>query len=37
MDAVYDLEKVKKIYLNADGGAWIKAVIKQNSQYGIVD
>ena len=28
MDAVYDLEKVKKIYLNADGGAWIKAATK---------
>ena len=25
IDAVYDLEKVKKIYLNADGGAWIKS------------
>ena len=25
MDNHYDLEKVKKIYLNADGGAWIKA------------
>ena len=25
LDAVYDLEKVKKIYLNADGGAWIKS------------
>ena len=25
MDNHYDLEKVKRIYLNADGGAWIKA------------
>ena len=25
MDNHYDLEKVKKIYLNADGGGWIKA------------
>lgn len=25
LNAVYDLGKVKKIYLNADGGAWIKA------------
>jgi len=25
LDSHYDLEKVKKIYLNADGGAWIKA------------
>jgi len=25
LDATYDLEKVKKIYLNADGGAWIKS------------
>ena len=25
MDNHYDLDKVKKIYLNADGGAWIKA------------
>ena len=25
MDNHYDLEKVKRIYLNEDGGAWIKA------------
>lgn len=25
LDATYDLDNVKKIYLNADGGAWIKA------------
>ena len=25
----YDLEKVKKIYLNADGGSWIKAGMKR--------
>ena len=25
LDSHYDLEKVKKIYLNSDGGAWIKA------------
>ena len=25
----YDLEKVKKIYLNADGGAWIKSGMKR--------
>jgi len=25
LDATYDLDHVKKIYLNADGGAWIKA------------
>ena len=25
----YDLEKVKKIYLNADGGGWIKSGIKR--------
>ena len=25
LDATYDLSKVKRIYLNADGGAWIKA------------
>ena len=24
LDAVYDLDKVKKIYLNSDGGGWIK-------------
>lgn len=29
IDAVYDLSKVKKIYLNADGGAWIKAATKR--------
>ncbi len=25
IDAYYDLSKVKKVYLNADGGAWIKS------------
>lgn len=25
LDSKYDLDKVKKIYLNADGGAWIKS------------
>lgn len=25
MDSHYDLEKVKKIYLNADGGGWIQS------------
>lgn len=25
IDAYYEIDKIKKIYLNADGGAWIKA------------
>lgn len=29
MDSHYELSKVKKIYLNADGGAWIKAGVKK--------
>ena len=29
LDRNYDLEKVKKIYLNADGGSWIKAGMKR--------
>ena len=29
LERKYDLEKVKKIYLNADGGGWIKAGIKR--------
>lgn len=29
MDSHYELEKVKKIYLNADGGSWIKAGIRR--------
>ena len=29
MDATYELEKVKKIYLNSDGGGWIKSGIRQ--------
>ncbi|HKM33544.1 MAG TPA: ISLre2 family transposase, partial [Lachnospiraceae bacterium] len=29
IDNHYDLEKVKRIYLNADGGAWIKSGMKQ--------
>ena len=29
MEATYDLEKVKKIYLNSDGGGWIKSGIRQ--------
>lgn len=28
LDATYDLEKVKKIYVHADGGAWIKEGMK---------
>ena len=31
MDRHYDLEKVKRIYLNSDGGAWIKAGNKRIS------
>lgn len=29
MDATYDLEKVKKIYLNSDGGPWIKSGMRR--------
>lgn len=29
MDRNYELEKIKKIYLNADGGSWIKAGMKR--------
>jgi len=29
MDKTYDLSKVKKIYVNSDGGAWILAGIRQ--------
>ena len=29
LDSSYDLEHVKKIYLNADGGSWIKAGMKR--------
>ena len=29
LDSHYDLEKVKKVYLNADGGGWIKAGVKR--------
>jgi hypothetical protein len=29
LDSHYELSKVKKIYLNSDGGAWIKAVSKR--------
>lgn len=29
LDDHYDLEKVKKIYVNSDGGSWIKAGIKR--------
>ena len=29
IDNHYDLEKVKKIYLNADGGSWIKSGMKR--------
>lgn len=29
LDETYDLSKVKKIYINSDGGAWIKAGIKR--------
>lgn len=28
MDATYDLERVKKIYINSDGGNWIKEGVK---------
>ncbi len=31
LDSYYDLSKVKKIYLNADGGAWIQAGVKRLS------
>jgi hypothetical protein len=31
MDSHYELDKVKKIYLNADGGGWIKAGMKRIS------
>lgn len=31
MDSHYELEKVKKIYLNSDGGGWIKAGMKRIS------
>jgi hypothetical protein len=29
MDSHYDLDKVKKIYINSDGGSWIKAGMKR--------
>lgn len=29
LDSHYELDKVKKIYLNSDGGGWIKAGMKQ--------
>lgn len=29
LDSHYDLEKVKKVYLNADGGGWIQAGVKR--------
>lgn len=29
LDRTYDLDKVKKIYLNADGGSWIKTGMKR--------
>ncbi len=29
LDSHYDLQKVKKIYLNSDGGAWIKSGMKR--------
>lgn len=32
IDRNYELEKVKKIYLNADGGAWIKSGMKRLEQ-----
>lgn len=31
MDSQYELDKVKKIYLNSDGGGWIKAGMKRIS------
>lgn len=31
MDSHYELDKVKKIYLNSDGGSWIKAGMKRIS------
>jgi hypothetical protein len=31
IDSRYELEKVKKIYLNSDGGSWIKAGMKRIS------
>ncbi len=31
IESHYDLEKVKKIYVNSDGGGWIKAEIKRIS------
>lgn len=31
LDANYDLEKVKRIYVNGDGGGWIKAGMKRIS------
>ena len=33
IDACYDLSKVKKVYLNADGGAWIKSGL--NRLHGV--
>lgn len=29
IDATYDIQSIKKIYLNLDGGAWIKAGFKR--------
>ena len=29
IDATYDIQSIKKIYLNSDGGAWIKAGFKR--------
>ena len=31
VDAQYDLDKVKKIYVNSDGGGWIRSGLKQIS------
>ncbi len=38
LDSHYDLSKVKKIYLNADGGTWIQAGVKRISGVtGVLD
>lgn len=29
INAVYDVSKIKNIYVNADGGAWIRAGMKR--------
>ena len=31
LEETYDLSKVKKVYLNSDGGAWISGAIKRLS------